>query len=117
MRTYIAFLKGLTYCYFRKYKKAIKCYNKALALNLQHAATYITIRFGFITFVAVAKQLDAFVSGEVSERTTHIAREEGIHYYAVGHHATERYGVQALAEKLVQQFSLRHTYIEVQNPV
>ena len=66
---------------------------------------------------AVAKQLDAFVSGEVSERTTHIAREEGIHYYAAGHHATERYGVQALAEKLVQQFSLRHTYIEVPNPV
>ena len=66
---------------------------------------------------AVAKQLDAFVSGEVSERTTHIAREEGIHYYAAGHHATERYGVQALAGKLVQQFSLRHTYIEVPNPV
>ena len=37
-----------------------------------------------------------FVSGEISERTTHLARELGIHYIAAGHHATERYGVQAL---------------------
>ena len=43
--------------------------------------------------------VDAFVSGEVSEPTFHAARELGIHYIAAGHHATERYGVQALARK------------------
>ena len=66
---------------------------------------------------AVAKGLDAFVSGEVSERTTHIAREEGIHYFAAGHHATERYGVQALGAHLAEKFSLKHQFIEVDNPV
>lgn len=66
---------------------------------------------------AVARGLDAFVSGEVSERTTHIAREEGVHYFAAGHHATERYGVQALGEHLAGRFSLTHRFIEVANPV
>ena len=66
---------------------------------------------------AVAKGLDAFVSGEVSERTTHIAREEGIHYFAAGHHATERYGVQALGAHLAGKFGLQHRFIEVENPV
>ena len=66
---------------------------------------------------AVAKGLDAFVSGEVSERTTHTAREEGIHYFAAGHHATERYGVQALGRHLATKFSLNHRFVEIENPV
>ena len=66
---------------------------------------------------AVSKGLDAFVSGEVSERTTHVAREEGVHYFAAGHHATERYGVQALGAHLAEEFSLTHRFIEVANPV
>ena len=66
---------------------------------------------------AVTKKLDAFISGEISERTTHIAQEEGIHYYAAGHHATERYGVQALGNHLAEKFSLEHQFIEIDNPV
>jgi len=61
--------------------------------------------------------LDAYISGEISERTVHVAREEGIHYYAAGHHATERYGVQALGEHLAKHFQLTHQYIEIDNPV
>ena len=61
--------------------------------------------------------LDAYISGEISERTVHIAREEGIHYYAAGHHATERYGVQALGKHLAEQFRIDHRYIEIDNPV
>lgn len=66
---------------------------------------------------AIRKKLDAFISGEVSERTTHIAREEGIHYFACGHHATERYGVQRLGEHISEKFSLQHRFIDVDNPV
>ena len=66
---------------------------------------------------AVAHGLDAFISGEISERTTHTAREEKIHYFAAGHHATERYGVQALGAHLEQQFALEHHFHEVDNPV
>ena len=61
--------------------------------------------------------LDAYISGEISERTVHIAREEGIHYYAAGHHATERYGVQALGKHLAEHFQINHHYIEIDNPV
>ena len=49
---------------------------------------------------AVSLGVDAFVSGEISEQTVHVARESGIHYFAAGHHATERYGVQALGDHL-----------------
>ncbi|HEV59198.1 MAG TPA: Nif3-like dinuclear metal center hexameric protein [Phycisphaerales bacterium] len=66
---------------------------------------------------AVALGLDAFVSGEVSERTTHMAREAGIHYYAAGHHATERGGVRALGAHLAAHFGLEHRFVDVPNPV
>ena len=57
-----------------------------------------------------------FVSGEISERTTHLAREMGIHYIAAGHHATERYGVQALGEWLGSEFGVEHRFVDIDNP-
>jgi dinuclear metal center YbgI/SA1388 family protein len=60
---------------------------------------------------------DAFLSGEVSEQTTHVARERGIHFYAAGHHATERLGVQALGEELARVFGIEHRFIDLANPV
>jgi len=61
--------------------------------------------------------LDAFISGEISEQTVHVAREAGIHYFAAGHHATERFGASALGEHLAGQFDLRHRFIDIDNPV
>ncbi len=58
----------------------------------------------------------AYISGEISEQTTHLARELGIHYFAAGHHATERYGVRALGAHLAARFGLEHTYVEIPNP-
>lgn len=66
---------------------------------------------------AVVAGADLFVSGEVSEQTVHTAREEGIQFIAAGHHATERYGVQALGEHLAAQFTLEHRFIDIDNPV
>ena len=66
--------------------------------------------------VAARQQLDAYISGEISEATTHIARESGIHYFAAGHHATERYGVQALGTNLAKQFGIEHEFVDVDNP-
>ena len=60
---------------------------------------------------------DAFVSGEISERTTHLARELGVAYLAAGHHATERFGVQALGEHLAREFGVAHRFIDDPNPV
>ncbi|MFT7404215.1 Nif3-like dinuclear metal center hexameric protein [Zhongshania sp.] len=65
---------------------------------------------------AVAAGVDAYLSGEVSEPTILAARELGIHYIAAGHHATERYGVQALAETLAEKFGLYHRFIDIDNP-
>ncbi|MEZ8145455.1 Nif3-like dinuclear metal center hexameric protein [Enterovibrio norvegicus] len=67
--------------------------------------------------LAASKGLDAFISGEVSERTTFSAREQGIHYFGAGHHATERYGVKALGEWLAQQHGFDVSFIDVDNPV
>lgn len=66
---------------------------------------------------AVAAGANMFVTGEASEQTVHVAREEGIHFVAAGHHATERFGVMALGEHLAEQFPLEHRFIDIDNPV
>lgn len=66
---------------------------------------------------AAALGVDAFCSGEVSEQTTHVAREYNIAYLACGHHATERFGVRALADFLSQTQGLECEFIDVDNPV
>lgn len=65
---------------------------------------------------AAALGADAFVSGEISERTTHEARERGLIYAAAGHHATERYGVQALGDHLARHFGLDVVFVDDPNP-
>jgi dinuclear metal center YbgI/SA1388 family protein len=66
---------------------------------------------------AIALGVDAYISGEISEQTVHAARESGVAYIAAGHHATERYGVQAVGEHLARHFGLRHRFIDIDNPV
>ncbi|MEJ2345104.1 MAG: Nif3-like dinuclear metal center hexameric protein [Gammaproteobacteria bacterium] len=66
---------------------------------------------------AAALGLDAYLSGEVSEPTVHAARELGIHYFAAGHHATERYGAEALGGHLAAHFGLAFRFIDIDNPV
>lgn len=66
---------------------------------------------------AVAAGVDAFITGEVSEQTFHIAQETGLHFFSAGHHATERYGVQAVGKYLADKFDLQHRYIDIDNPV
>ncbi|MGL6313176.1 Nif3-like dinuclear metal center hexameric protein [Vibrio sp. WXL103] len=67
--------------------------------------------------LAVQHGLDAFISGEISERTTYTAREMDIHYFAAGHHATERYGIKALGEWLTREHGLDVTFVDIDNPV
>jgi dinuclear metal center YbgI/SA1388 family protein len=66
---------------------------------------------------AIAAGAGVYLSGEVSEPTVHLAREAGVAYLACGHHATERYGVQAIGAHLVEQFGLEHRFIDISNPV
>ena len=65
---------------------------------------------------AVAAGVDAYLTGEISEPTVHSARENGLSFFAAGHHATERYGVQALGEYLARRFDIEHIFIDCPNP-
>lgn len=65
---------------------------------------------------AIAAGADAFLTGEISEPQTHCARECGVAYLACGHHASERYGVQAVGQHLQARLGLTHHFIEVDNP-
>ena len=66
---------------------------------------------------AIALGLDAYVSGEISEQTVHLARESGVVYFAAGHHATERLGAQALAGHLAERFGIQCEFVDIDNPV
>jgi dinuclear metal center YbgI/SA1388 family protein len=66
---------------------------------------------------AVALGVDAYLSGEISEQTVHLARESGVAFIAAGHHATERYGVQALGAHLAARFGVEHHFVDIENPV
>ncbi|MDR2925338.1 MAG: Nif3-like dinuclear metal center hexameric protein [Azoarcus sp.] len=66
---------------------------------------------------AVAAGADLYVSGEITEQTTHLARESGVAYIAAGHHATERYGIQALARHLSDELGLAADFLDLPNPV
>lgn len=66
--------------------------------------------------LAASKGIDAFITGEISEQTTHSAREQGIYFFSAGHHATERYGVKALGEWLAKEYQLDVTFIDIDNP-
>jgi dinuclear metal center YbgI/SA1388 family protein len=65
---------------------------------------------------AVASEADVYLTGEISEQTVHIARECGLNFISAGHHATERYGIQALGEHLADHFHLEHRFFDIDNP-
>ena len=79
----------------------------AIASGGGHKEIYSAINIG----------ADLFITGEVSEQIMHIAKEEGINFFSAGHHETEKFGVQALGERLSREFGLQHEYIDVYNPV
>jgi dinuclear metal center YbgI/SA1388 family protein len=65
---------------------------------------------------AIAAGADVFITGEISEPQAHYARECGVAYIACGHHASERYGVQAVGHQVALQLGLEHTFIDIDNP-
>lgn len=67
--------------------------------------------------LALGLGVDAYLTGEVSERTVHTARESGLAFIAAGHHATERYGIEALGNHLAERFDLEHQFVDIDNPV
>ncbi|MCR3755133.1 MAG: radiation resistance protein YbgI [Candidatus Westeberhardia cardiocondylae] len=67
--------------------------------------------------LAIIKKMDAFISGEVSEETMHLAKEGKIHFYSAGHHSTEKIGIKALGNWLTKKYDLKINFIDIPNPV
>lgn len=67
--------------------------------------------------ICATYNVDAYISGEVSERTFHMAKELGISYFCAGHHATEIFGVMALGEHLADRYGITHKFINIHNPI
>ena len=65
---------------------------------------------------AIGAGAQAFITGEISEPQAHLARECGVAFLACGHHATERYGVPALAVQVAAELGLEHQFIDIENP-
>jgi len=70
-------------------------------------------------FIDIASDLgaDAYITGEISERTVHLAKELGIDFFAAGHHATEILGIKKLGTHIAEEFGLQHTFIDIPNPI
>jgi dinuclear metal center YbgI/SA1388 family protein len=66
--------------------------------------------------LAAERGIDAYITGEVSEQTIHTAREMNVHFYAAGHHATERFGVKALGEHIQQTLGIETVFVDIPNP-
>jgi dinuclear metal center YbgI/SA1388 family protein len=65
---------------------------------------------------AAKDKIDAFITGSFDEPAWHQAFEEKIHFFALGHSATERVGPQALADHLSKRLQLPCTFIDIFNP-
>ena len=85
----------------------------------QHIETVAWCTGGGQGYLETAAQagIDAFITGEASEQTLHIANEYGVSFFAAGHHATERYGVKALGEYCAATFGLDVQFIDINNPI
>jgi len=66
---------------------------------------------------AIDAGAQVFITGEISEQTVHLARESGAGFISAGHHATERYGVQALGVAIEKEFGIRVDFVDIDNPV
>ena len=66
--------------------------------------------------VAIEAGVDVFVTGEISESQYHMAQESGVAFISAGHHATERYGVQALGAALAKRFNMDIYFFDEKNP-
>jgi dinuclear metal center YbgI/SA1388 family protein len=66
---------------------------------------------------AVAAGCQAFITGEPAERVNSAAKELGVHFYAAGHHATEKLGIQRVGSLLAGEFGVAHEFVDIPNPI
>ena len=72
---------------------------------------------GFFPAVCMDSKIDAYITGEASEAQYHYARETNTAFIAAGHHATEKFGVQALSAAISEEFMLQSIFFDENNPI
>ena len=65
---------------------------------------------------AIDHGADAYITGEISEAQYHLANETGTVFISAGHHATERYGIQALGSAITDTFGIEVSFFDEANP-
>lgn len=66
---------------------------------------------------AIGLGAQAYISGEATERTTHMARESEVSFLVCGHHATERLGIRALGNWVEKTLGLECIFVDDENPI
>ena len=72
---------------------------------------------GFFPAVCMDSKIDAYITGEASEAQYHYAHETGTAFIAAGHHATEKFGVQALSRAICDEFGVQSVFFDEENPI
>lgn len=65
---------------------------------------------------AIDENLDAFITGSFDEPIWNLAKENGVHFFALGHSATECIGIETLGKSLAAHFKIKATFISPDNP-
>ncbi len=66
---------------------------------------------------AVRVKADVFITGEETEWVYNFSKEEKIHYVAAGHHATEKFGVMELGDRIKKKFDVEVEFVDIPNPI
>ena len=65
---------------------------------------------------AITAGAQTYITGEISEPCAHLARETGVNFICAGHHATERYGIEALGLALASAQDIMVSFVDIDNP-
>lgn len=67
--------------------------------------------------LALDNGADTFIGGDIKENVVRELEEVGLNFIHAGHYNTEKFGVQALGDKLEQEFDVTCTFVDIANPV
>lgn len=65
---------------------------------------------------AASEGVDCFITGNFDEPAWHLAFEEGINFFALGHSNTEKIGPRSLGRHLNERFGVPCQFLDLENP-
>jgi dinuclear metal center YbgI/SA1388 family protein len=65
---------------------------------------------------AIEKGLDAYITGEANLISHNLCQEGQMNMFAMGHYATERFGIRAVGDWLSNELGIEHEFIDLDIP-